>query len=68
MTKEEFKKVRLDLGLNRRQFALILGYQNPERISEIENGRMPISLRTEKLAKQLPLLSKKSLNAIMETL
>ena len=43
MTPAEFKQARSNLGLNQSQLAALLGYGTYSRISELENGRTPIT-------------------------
>ena len=43
MTPEQFKQARSNLGLTQQQLAKMLGYGLYSRISEMENGRTPIT-------------------------
>ena len=41
MTNDEFKEIRLRLGLTQAQLAAVLGYSIPMQVSELERDRNP---------------------------
>ena len=44
MNNEEFKKIRLRLGLTQAQLAAVLGYSIPMQVSELEREKNPKSV------------------------
>lgn len=51
MTPEEFKQVRIALGLSQQKFADYLGIKNSRTIRRMESGDWPVSVRVVKILK-----------------
>lgn len=49
MTAEEFKEIRIGLGLTQAQIAKVLGYGQPVRVAEFERGAKNISPLLDRL-------------------
>lgn len=64
MTPEQFRNIRVDMGLSQHKLALLLGYEDRSTISNFESGRRMITPRLEKLvlAISVAFISDKSTN------